>query len=152
QLLLDPSAPSADPAALTERVLERLFGFADTTRERLSEGPKYGDPKQQFTRWNIDGAQWSHNTDALGLIYLDLFKLNPTTFGVGVFSDAARTQVIASGERNSQIGPVRLSPEEGSGVTGVVEIDYKADEIDMSISAVPLLQVWRLRHLRTLWL
>ena len=47
-----------DPAAITERMLERLFGLADTTRERLSEGPKYGDPKLQFTRWNLDGADW----------------------------------------------------------------------------------------------
>jgi hypothetical protein len=152
QLFLDPALPPADLAAITERTLERLFGLADTTRERLSEGPKYGDPKQQFTRWNLDGAEWDKNTDAQGLVYLDLFKLDATTFGVRVFSDAARTKVVASGERHSPTGAIRLGPYNGSGLTGVVDIDYQADEIDMSISAVPLLQVWRLHHLRTLWL
>lgn len=40
----------------------------------------------------------------------------------------------------------------GSGLSGTVEVRYTADETDIAISQVPLLLVWRLRHLRTLWI
>lgn len=68
-----------------------------------------------------------------------------------VCSDAARTRVVANGERTTASGPIRLIPENGSGLSGIVEIDYKADDNDISLSLVPLMLVWRLRHLRILW-
>ena len=150
-LFLDAALPATDVRALTEQVLERVFGLGDTGRDRLSEGVKYGDVQQQITRWNFNGAYLGRNTDAEGLIHLDLFKLAVDSYSVRAFSDAARSQVVASGERKTASGPIRLVPENGSGLSGVVEIDYKADDTDISLSLVPSMLGWRLHHLRTLW-
>ena len=151
RLILDASLPAADARALTEQVLERTFGLGDTTRDRLSEGVKYGDAQQQITRWNFNGAYWSRNTDANGFIYLDLFKLAADSYAVRAFTDEARSLVVASGERKTATGSVRLVPANGSGLTGIVEIDYVADDTGISLSLLPSLLVWRLRHMRVLW-
>lgn len=151
RLLLDAALPSTDERALTERSIERVFGLGDTRRDPLSEGVKYGDAPQQVLRWNFDGAYWDRNTDAYGLIHLGLFKLAADNYVVQAFSDAARSRVVASGERKTPAGPIRLVPESGSGLSGSLEIDYTADDTNTSISLVPSLVVWRQRHLRTLW-
>lgn len=151
RLFLDATLPATDERALTEQVLERVFGLGDTGRERLSEGVKYGDDQQQITRWNFNGAYWNHNTDADGLVHLSIFKLAADAYAVYAYSDAARNRVVAGGERKTASGPIRLVPENGSGLSGIVEIDYKADDTDISLSLVPSMLGWRLRHLRTLW-
>ena len=47
-----------DPTALTEAILEALFGLVDTTRDVLSEGKKLGDGQSQITAWNLNGVEW----------------------------------------------------------------------------------------------
>lgn len=153
RLFLDTSLPAADDRALTEQTLERLFGLADTDRDPLSEGAKYGDAQQQITRWNFSGAYWERNTDADGLVHLSLFKYAADAYGVIAYRDAARQNehIVASGEGKATSDVIRLVPENGSGLSGIVAIDYKADATNISCSLVPLMQAWRLRHLRTLW-
>jgi hypothetical protein len=156
----DPSVPRQDEldrlflldATLTEHNLERLFGLGDTGRDRLSEGAKDGDGQQQLVRWNFDGAYWNYNTDAEGLIYLSIFfKPADGVYAVSAYRDEGRTEIVASGEGKATSGPIRLVPENGSGLSGVVDINYKADDTGTSLSLVPLVLGWRLRHLRTLW-
>jgi hypothetical protein len=151
RLFLDATLPATDERALTEQALERVFGLGDTGRDRLSEGVKYGDDQQQITRWNFNGAYWNRNTDADGLVHLKLLKIAIDVYAVHVFSDEARGHAVAIGEGKTASGPIRLVPEKGSGLWGVVEIDYKADDTDISLSLVPSMLGWRLRHLRTLW-
>jgi hypothetical protein len=151
RLLLEAALPATKGRALTEQTLERVFGLVDTGRDRLSEGTKHGDAQQQITRWNFNGAYWDRNTDAEGLIHLDLLKLAADRYAVRAFSDVKRSHVVASGERKTALGAIRLVPENGSGLSGIVEIDYKADETDISLSLVPSMLGWRLRHLRILW-
>jgi len=153
RLFLDAALPATDERALTEQTLERVFGLADTGRDPLSEGVKYGDDQQQITRWNFNGAYWNRNTDTDGLVHLSIFKYAADAYGVIAYRDAARENdhVVASGEGKVASGAVRLVPEGGSGLSGIVEIDYKADVTNISLSVVPSMFVWRLRHLRTLW-
>lgn len=153
RLLLDPALPVTDERALTEQTLERVFGLGDTRRDPLSEGAKYGDEQQQITRWNLNGAYWNRNTDADGRVHLSIFKYDANTYGVIAYRDAARANehVVASGERKTASGAIRLVPYEGSGLSGVVEIDYQADDVNVAVSVMPSMLVWRLRHLRTLW-
>ena len=56
QLFLDASAAPPTPHALTELILEILFGLADKTRDPLSEAAKLGDDSAQITRWNLTGS------------------------------------------------------------------------------------------------
>ncbi len=150
-LFLNASLPATNARALTERSLERIFGLGDTERDSLSEGVKFGDTQQQIARWNVKGAYWGLNTDVNGLLYLDLFKLAADSYAVRAFSNAARTLLVASGESKTPIGTLRLIPESGSGLSGVIEIHYVADETDIALSMIPLMSAWRVRHLRSLW-
>ncbi|GJE41265.1 hypothetical protein [Methylobacterium soli] len=151
RLFLDPDVPAGDPRSLGEANLERLFGLGDTVRDRLSKGVKLVDAAGQIVRWRINGAYWSYNTDAEGIVHLSLLKLAPDIFQVVLFADEARTLVVASGQRDSETGPIRLIPENGSGLWGSVEIAYSADDTTLAIAVIPLLIAWRFRHLRTLW-
>ena len=62
RLFLDVNATPLTPHSLTEQALELIFGFADTTRDPLSEAAKLGDDTGQITRWNLNGAIWGQNT------------------------------------------------------------------------------------------
>lgn len=151
RLLLDPGLPESDLRALTEANLERLTGLPDTTRDPLSEGAKTGDAGTQLPRWNLDGAGSRRGTDADGLVHVRVIKFAPDAIGVHAFADAGHTRPVATGEAKTATERVRLAPVEGSGLSGVVKLDYSADT-DLTISAVPALAAWRQRRLRELWL
>ena len=145
RLLLNPGLPAGDPRSLTEQTLERLFGLADSTRDRLSEGVKYGDMQGQIRRWNLNGADWNVNTDVAGLVHLSFYRLAANSFAVFAYRDAARTQSISGGESKTPSGAIRLVSDNGSRLSGTVEIAYLADTTVVSISAVPEVLIWRLR-------
>jgi hypothetical protein len=152
QLFLDPDLPPTEPGALTEAALESLFGLVDTNPAPLSEGIKAGDTGGQIRRWKLDGVRWGTNTDANGQVYISLIQTTmPTMFRVFVYADEARRQVVALGERDTPTGPVKLIPENSSGLSGVFEIAYTADTATVTIAVVSKLLVWQLRHLWTLW-
>lgn len=150
RLLLDPDLPTANPRALTEANLERLTGWADTTRDPLSKGAKAGDDAHQLPRWNFDGAVWGRNTDADGLVHMRVLRFLPNAIGVHAFTDSAHTRLVALGQSDTETGRLRLAAVQNSGMTGVVELDYTADT-DFRISVVPALAAWRQRALRALW-
>lgn len=90
-LFLDPSAPAADPKALTEQKLETLFGLVSTTRDPLQP-----DLTAAFLGWQIENllAQWRDRDfplipipDALPIIDPDL--LIKADFKTPVLTDAA---------------------------------------------------------------
>lgn len=139
-----------NPDQLTEPMLETLFGLAETGRDPLSEGAKSGDPQGQVPRWNLDGVAWGRNTDTDGAVHLRL-KKEGSAFQVTVFRDAARTQPVASGSRNTATGPVTLTAVARSGLSGALTIRYTADSNTIAIAAVPAMLAWRFERLRAQW-
>ncbi|WP_346294111.1 neuraminidase-like domain-containing protein [Sphaerothrix gracilis] len=141
-----------DPDTLTEFDLEKRFGLADTTRDRLSASTKTGDSQTQLTRWSFAGVEWNQNTDIDGKLYVTLSRSSTATLWVvDVYRDPERTQLVASGNRSSAQGTVELLPENNSGLSGTVEIDYQADTADIEISVIPDLLTWQLQQLRDRW-
>ena len=138
------------PTHLTEQVLEKLFGLADTGRDPLSEGAKSGDAQRQVPRWNLEGVDWGRNTDAEGAVYLRL-KKSGNAFQATLFRDAARSQQVAGGARSTASGPVTLGAVGGSGLSGSLLINYTADSDAIAIAAVPALLAWRFQGLREQW-
>jgi hypothetical protein len=151
QLFLDANAQPAAPHALTERVLETLFGLADTTRDPLSEAAKLGDDLAQMSRWNLSGVQWGQNTDPEGMIYVTLVSPAANVFRVELYQDSARAKLAASGQIATASGTVKLVTENNSRLSGVVDISYTAGSSTISIAAIPTLLTWQLKYLRTLW-
>jgi hypothetical protein len=147
QLYRDASLPDE----LTEEFLEQTFGLAGTTAPPLLAGLKTGDAAGQLTSWRFTGADPGRSTDADGVIYLSIAQDGPR-YTVSAYADAARTTLAASGGRATPNGPVRLTPREGSGLVGSVELAYTADAAGISVAVAPLLQCWRLGRLRGGWL
>jgi hypothetical protein len=140
-----------DPDVLTEEFLERTFGLAGTTAPPLLAGLKTGDVAGQLTGWRFTGADPGRSTDADGVIYLSLAQ-DGLDYVVSAYADEARTTLVAQGKRSTPDGPVRLTPREGSGLVGSVELAYTADAADIGLALAPLLQCWRLSRLRNGWL
>ena len=151
QLFLDADAQPPTPHALTEQVLETLFGLADTTRNPLSEASKLGDDQSQITRWNLNGAEWGQNADGDGMIYVKLLSPAANVFRIELYQDGPRTKLVASGQISTASGTAKLIDENNSRLSGVVDISYTADSSTISIAAIPTLLSWQLKHLRTLW-
>ena len=151
QLVRDPEASSSSPTALTEDFLERLFGLASTTADPLVAGLMFGDAAGQLTGWRFTGADPGRNVDVDGVVYLSIAHDGPA-YVVAAYADAGRTVLVASGARATPIGPVLLTPREGSGLVGAVQLAYTADAADLSVAVAPQLLGWRLAHLRAGWL
>lgn len=158
QLFLDPDGDPADSNALTEPTLERLVGLADTTRDPLSDGVKFGDDEAapEIVRWSFAGAAWSHNTDEDGLVHLTVHNFVTTAVNtyVEVYRDAARTQLVAAGTASAASGnrTVKLISKNGSRLTGAATVAGTfAEDTGLSVALVPKLVAWRLRNLRTVW-
>ncbi|OWY64947.1 hypothetical protein B7486_44575 [cyanobacterium TDX16] len=143
--------PNANPEVLTEQRLEQLFGLADTTRDPLSESAKLGDPQGQIKRWNLDGVKSSQNTDQNGMVFVSLTNPSGSGFRVELYQDRQRTKIIADGESATSAAIVKLIQRNKSGLSGILDIAYTADDANIEISAIPNFLSWRLQHLRTLW-
>ncbi len=144
-----------EPDNITEQTLERIFGLMDTTRDVLSEGAKWGDDgsNEQVMRWRFEGVMWGRNTDIEGRLYLSLSRPQNHRFQVDVFSDSGRSQLVATGHRDTVRGTVVLEAVGGSGLTGAVNIQYEVPYGINSIetSVVPDLLSWQLDFLRERW-
>jgi hypothetical protein len=152
RLFLDVSAPAANPRALTERALEELFGLVDTTRDRLSDGAKFGDDvNPRITRWNLTGVEWGRNTDPDGYIYLNLAAPSPDTVSFDLFKDAARTHLVASSGPVDGTKPVVTLPQNSSDLSGTFELASATPSNAIFLNAVPNFLSWRLHHMRALW-
>ena len=151
QLFLNANAQPPAPHALTEQVLETLFGFADTTRDSLSEAAKLGDDQAQITRWNLNGAEWGQNTDTQGMVYVSLANPAANVYRVELYQDQAHTKLVAEGQVTKATDTVKLVAKNNSHLSGVVEIAYTVNSVNISIVAIPTLLNWQLKHLRTLW-
>ena len=154
RLLLDLSVGVGTPGAIAalralERDIEGLFGLADTSRDPLSDGAKFGDDGDDFiSRWQFRGGEWGRNTDRDGRVYLMLEKPSPVEASVmKVYKDAQRQQLVAA-----SLGAGQLLPRNGSGLSGSFGSGSGAGGVNgCSISVVPDLLSWRLEHLRTVW-
>jgi hypothetical protein len=154
RLFLDVSAPAGSPRALTERALEELFGLVDTTRDRLSDGAKFGDDvNPRITRWNLTGVEWGRNTDPDGYIYLNLVAPSPGTVSLDLFKDAARTptHLVASSGPVDGTKPVVALPQNSSDLSGTFQLASPMPSNAIFLNAVPNLLSWRIRHVRAVW-
>jgi hypothetical protein len=143
-----------EPDAINEQELERLFGLIDTSRDALSTEVKLGDDPDtpQITRWLLDGVDWFHNTDAEGQLYLSLTRPgNGNERVVEIFRDAARTEMVARGDCSTNIGQIDLLPQNLSGLSGQVHINYQSDNENIVLAAAPLALSLRLQDLRNRW-
>jgi hypothetical protein len=157
-LLLDPNAAPTSPMALSEAVLEQVFGLKDTSRDPLSDGSVLHDDKRQLVRWTLDGIEWNYNTDPDGLCYLMFKKQSDGSIQADVYRDAARTLRIASGTAASGwTNPVRVSfsPQRNSGVStsSNILINYTADtQQPAGLSAIPRVLSWRMARTQSRWM
>jgi hypothetical protein len=149
-LLLDPAAPAGAANSISETTLERLFGIVDSTRDPLFDGLTSGDTQNQIGRWNLRGVEWRRNTDDNGVIYAAVFK-TPLAYEVGLYRDAARNQVVATGVFTDRVEVVQLAETNNSGLTGAISIRYVADSTTIAFQAMPMLSVWQLQALRPVW-
>jgi hypothetical protein len=143
-----------DRGTMTEADLEILFGLQDTTRDPISTGVKLGDDpiRPQLTRWQLRGVRWRESTSDDGRLYASLtFDVGIGVYVLALFRDAARQEVVASGNSFATRGLITLSGAGSSGVSGLAEIDYRQDTTAIELAVVPELLAWRLAHLRELW-
>jgi len=154
RLLLDLSVGLGTPGSLAalralERTIEGLFGLADTTRDPLSDGAKFGDDSDDFiSRWQFRGSEWGRNTDRDGRVYLRLEQPSKLEAAVlKVYKDTQRQQLVAA-----SMGGAQVLPRNDSGLSGTVNSGSGgAGLTECSISVIPDILSWRLKHLRTLW-
>lgn len=79
----------------------------------------HDDPHGVFSRWVLDGASRA-NTDH-GRLYTRVTEAGGN-FSVSLFSDAARTQLMAQGTLDAATGDVSLAAQNASGLSGSVRI------------------------------
>ncbi|MCB1985019.1 MAG: peptidoglycan-binding protein [Burkholderiales bacterium] len=158
QLLLNiDSQIKSESEKLTANHLEILFGLVSTDidenpRNPLSDGPTIGDDKApQIKRWNMKGVEWNRNTDADGLIYVNLTTPATGSSEVMLYRDKAMQQLMASGTISTSTEVVNLLPENSSGLSGQIEIDHTVDSNKIRLIAIPKVLSWRLAYLRTVW-
>lgn len=145
QLYLEPSN-----GELTEIALEKLFGLVDTQRNPFSAGQIIDDNQNQIRQWYLKGITYGQNTDSNGQIHVKLYKDN-AYFKVELYSDVARTQLVAYGRRNSSYGQITLKDMNQSKLSGTIDIKYLADDQQIHLIAIPKFFSWRQQQLRTLW-
>jgi hypothetical protein len=153
RLFIDTSVGSNGPNGL-ERTIEELFGLADTFRDPLSDGAKFGDDTNALiTRWSLRGAEWGRNTDPDGNVYISFENPGPRTFDIKVYQDSQRTQLVASSDPTAGTHAPVL-PENASGLSGSFDVpsgSLSPPGNDIFISSIPNFLSWRLKHLRTTW-
>ena len=66
-------------------------------------------------------------------------------------SGRADADRVAAGRTRSATGSVTLAAENGSGLTGRIELNYVGDSTAVSLAVVPEIVALRKAHLRTLW-
>ena len=106
----------------------------------LSLGPVVGDAMQQIVRWSLSGISLSRNTDANGFVYIALSRivdLRGPTYEVDVYSDQARTQLIATGNGPNPHGTVALVGAHKGGASGSITLNYQADTSTIALSFKP---------------
>ena len=145
-----------DPASVSEGRLEELFGLVNTHRDPLTSVAVSGDSQKQTRHWRLEGLDWSGDpmaatTDGDGKIYVVLsFDTGTGKVTVTLFRDTARQFAVAMGE-GARTGALRLSSLNGSGLSGRVKVDYKADTSTIVLTALPQVALWQSMRLREQW-
>jgi hypothetical protein len=90
-------------------------------------------------------------TDGDGKIYVVLnFDTGTGKVTVTLFRDTARQFAVAMGE-GPRTGVLRFSSLNGSGLSGHVKVDYKADTSAIVLIALPQVALWQSMRLREQW-
>jgi peptidoglycan hydrolase-like protein with peptidoglycan-binding domain len=150
ELFFDIGATPGSPSAVSESVLEQLFGFQDTKRDPFSQGATVGDSQQLIKRWILGGMGWNVTTDADGLAYLSIEKQLGFPYAV-IYKDSARQIPLAAGLAAS--GTVQ--PLNKSGVSGQIVLNLSSTPPTLpyvaSFSVFPKLLSWQKQRLRADW-
>lgn len=143
-LLLRADLPDGHAQALTEDTLERRFGLRSTTNRPLSQGAVFGDGQDQIRRYHLDGVAWSRNTDEDGTLYLRLKRGAGAGARVSLFKDRSRTQLVAAGESHGVGVTIGLAEQNGSGLSGWVELLFTAESDTIELQPIPQILAYRL--------
>ena len=81
--------------------------------------------------------KWNQNTDADGAVYVTLGSPSPDPSHAGVYRDAAKTGLVASGELAPGESVVKLLSENNSGLTAVFDFEGGSFDNAISITVVP---------------
>lgn len=139
---------------LDEALLDQIFGLRDTTRNPLSDGATMDDNGSNIYNWQLRNVYWMRNTDADGLVYVDIDDtVLPKT--VKIYRDAAKAadDLVAEGNISvSQPYTAQLSPKDDRGISGRIEFkDNFSSATSIKFQAIPKLLAWRLASLREQW-
>jgi|GEM_PF-5845712 len=90
------------------------------------------DTNNNLHGYQLAGLTESVNTDPDGNLYWTVTNVGGT-YQVEAFRDSARgtTDRVAVGTRSTASGTVTLTPDNGSGLSGTVELNYIADDNDI---------------------
>jgi peptidoglycan hydrolase-like protein with peptidoglycan-binding domain len=154
-LFFDIGAPAGAARALSENVLEVLFGLQDTTRDPFSQGPVIYESQPLVTRWMLRGMRWNRTTDANGFAFLVVFLVlglpHAVVFKAATFNNPRA--VLAVGPVVS--GVANLEPVNNSGVSGQIVFNTPSTPPHLpyvaALGVFPLLQTWQRQRLRTDW-
>lgn len=135
---------------LSESWLEQQFGLPDTNADGISEGIKQNDESNQLKHWFFNGLQWGISTDELGQLHLHLRNTN-NRYLLEVYKDAARTQLLASGESDQPQSTIELEAVNDSGLSGSMDIQYSVDTDAIVITVFPTFLSRRLQQVHERW-
>ncbi|MCX7934876.1 MAG: flagellin, partial [Planctomycetota bacterium] len=119
-------------------IISHLGGAYLTVATARQNAPITGDTNARLNHLNLSGIVQGKNTDVNGNIYVSVIDYGPTPppdkagrFEVALYSDAGRTNLVASGVTNSA-GPLTLALNEmnRSGLSGTVDLDLATVVLD----------------------
>ena len=154
-IILDPDVLGS--RQLSQLNLERLFGLQTERvdqRDPISTGYKFGDDRNQIIHWQLDGVEWRRNTDDLGQIHLGLTGASATNFQITLFKSQSRdeTSQVAAGKYIEAGKPIQLSPLNGSGLSGYVQVNFVGADDNIYFAPIPEWTAKRLQNLRGQWI
>lgn len=89
------------------------------------------DESDQLSNWSFTGAQKGVNTDINGALYVSLTDSSGTRT-VSCYMDDGMTQLVCRGSRSGD-GTVQLQEQNGSGLSGSVDVVYVQDDADIVV-------------------
>jgi len=102
--------------------------FTISAQDEITET---GDDQNQLDNWAFNDAEKGVNTDDAGKLYISLSDAAGTR-NVNVYKDSARNNLVAQGQHAGD-GEVTLTEQNGSGLTGTVDVTYTQDDNDIEL-------------------
>jgi hypothetical protein len=131
----NPFVLSAVPRLLAWQ-RQHLRGVWQQQDFQFAQGAITGDSQSQIVNCSLTGIQPGKNTDPNGIVYISLQQVAGPGYQVTFYSDAARTQSVASGSISAPSGQVTATTANNSGLSETVTINYTANSAQISLPIV----------------